>query len=142
MDHDAVGSGLHVGAATRDGVIFAGTGDERLATGKQHEILRNLRLLAHFDLVALVFDRGLLLHVAGFEERVLLEPDFVLDDDGGNAEPLQRTDEEHEVLGETAGVAIVNDGLGGNFQNVVDRAQARGDVHRFVVRLALERRVG
>ena len=91
--------------------------------------------------MALVLNRRLLLHITRLKERILLEPDLVLDDDRRNAETLKRADEECKVLGKTSGVTIVDDRLGGDFKNIIHRTQTRGDVNRLVIGLALECRV-
>ena len=68
VNHDAVRTRFAVCLATRDGVVLALTGDERLTTRDDHEVFRNLRLLADLDFVALIFDRRLLLDIAGLKE--------------------------------------------------------------------------
>ena len=138
VNHYAIGTGFDIGTAAGDGVVFASAGNERLAAGDDHEVVRYLGLLADLDLVALVFDRGLLLNIAGLKERVLLKSYLVLDDDRRYTKTLKGSDEEHEVFGKAAGVAIIYDRLGGYFKDVVHRAKAGGDVDGLVVGLALE----
>ena len=91
--------------------------------------------------MALVFNWGLLLDIARLEKRILLEPDFVLNDNCRDAKSLKRADEEYKMLGKSARVTVIDDRFGRYFKDVVHRAKTRSDIYRFVVRLALQRGV-
>ena len=142
MNHDSISARFNIGAATVDGVVLSGTGNERFAACKDHEVICNLCLFADLDFVAMILDGRLMLDVALLNERVLLEPDFILDDDRRDAKAFKRTDEKHEVFGESTGVTVVDDGLGCHFEDVVHGTETRGDIYRFIVGLALQRGVG
>ena len=102
VNHYSIGTGFNIRAAAVDRIIFTSTSDERFAAGDDHEVVRNLCLLADLDLMALVFDEGLLLDIPRLEERILLQAHLVLDDDCRNTETFKRADKEYEMLGQSA----------------------------------------
>ena len=92
--------------------------------------------------MAEALDGVLCLHGVGAEEGVLLEAHLVLDDDGGDAETLEGADGEDEMLDLSAGVAVVDDGLGGDLEGVVEVVEAGGEVDSLDVGLTLGGGVG
>ena len=56
MDHDSICTSLDVCMAAINRIVFARASDERFAAGDNHEVIRDLRLLADLYLVALVGD--------------------------------------------------------------------------------------
>lgn len=142
VDHDAVGPGVDVGLDAAESIFLSGASDEGLAAGDDHEVVGDTGGAAHFDLFNDGFDGGLTLVVAGFEEGVLLEAGLVLDDDSGDPKALESTDHVGKVVGEAAGVAVEDDGLGGDFKDVVDGVESGGEVDAFDVGLAFGGGVG
>ena len=94
------------------------------------------------DLVSEVLDVILYLFDVGTEERVLLQPYLIFDDDGRDTESLQRADHEYEMLGKAASIAVVDDGFGRCFENIADGVHARGYVYVLDVGLSLDGRIG
>ena len=84
------------------------------------------------------WEEKIFLDISHLKKRILLKPNFVLNDDRRNTKTFERADEKGKMLRKSAGVTVVDDRLSGDFQNVIDRAEARGHVHAFVVGLALE----
>ena len=142
MDHDPVRAGLDVRRRPRHGVLHAHPENEALDAGDDHEVARHLRPLALCKSVAEVLDRVLRLVRIGAEEGVSLQAALVLDHDGRDAEPLERLDREDEVLGLSAGVAVVDDRLRRHLDDVAHGLHARRDVDGLDVGLALRGRVG
>ena len=142
MNHDAVGASLDVGEGTFEGVLDGLASDEAFDAGNNHEVAGDLRLLAGADFVAEALDGVLCLHGVGAEEGVLLEAHLVLDDDCGDAETLEGADGEDEVLDLSAGIAVVDDGLGGDLEGVVEVVEARGEVDGLDVGFTLGGGVG
>ena len=142
VDHDAVGTGGHVGVAAFQGVVHGLASDQGFAAGNHHEVFSDLGVLARTDLGAETFDGVLRLDGVGSEERVLLESHLVLDDHRGDAESFERAHREAEVFHLSARVAVEDDRLGRDLEGVVQVVQAGREVHRLDVRLALAGGVG
>ena len=136
MDHDAVGSGRHIGVGPGQGVVHSLLEDQTLDPGNAHEVLRYLRLLYCGNLPAEPLDGVLLLDHIGAEEGIFFQPHLVLDDDGGHAQALQRADVEHQMLHQSAGIAVQNNGLGGHLHDLLDGLHPGREVHQFNVRLS------
>ena len=116
LDEYRIGSGFDIGTAFRN-TFFIGC----FASDDNHEVVGDLRSLSFADQVA---------EVAGFS--------LFADCDRRNAEAFKRADEERELFRRAAGIAVVDNRLGGDFENVVQRTETRGHVHAFGVGLALQ----
>lgn len=142
MDHDAVGTGSHIGMAAFKSVVHGLARNKRLATGNHHEIVRDLGVLARADLGAEALDGVLHLDGVGPEQGVLLEAYLVLDNHRGDAEAFQGAHGKAEMFHLSTGIAVEDDRLGRNFERIVQVVQAGRKVHRLDVRLALAGGVG
>ena len=116
LDEYRIGSGFDIGTAFRNAFFIGG-----FASDDNHEVVGDLRSLAFSDQVA---------EVAGFR--------LFTNCDRRNAEAFKRADEERELFRRAAGIAVVDDRFGGDFENVVQRTETRGHVHTFGIGLALQ----
>ena len=75
------------------------------------------------------------------EQAVLLQAGLVLNDDHGDAHAFEGADRVDEMFREATRVAVEDDRLRGDLDDVVDGAEARGHVDKLDIGLALRRAV-
>ena len=137
VDHDAVGTGFHIGETTFKSVFDGLACDKTFATGNDHEILRDLGALAGTDLFAETLDGVLRLDGVCSEQGILLEADLIFNNHCGHTETFQRTDRKYEVFDFSTRVTVVDNGLGRTFQGIVQPMQTGREVHGLDIGLVL-----
>ena len=106
-----------------------------------HEIIRQLCLFAGCDLGTEVLDAVLGLHHIVAEEGIFLKSGLVLNNDGGNSHFFQCSHCVYEMLRQSAGISVKNNGLRGHFRHVINGTETGSHVHQLDIRLSLGGRI-
>ena len=123
MDHQPVGTGVEVPGGACERVVEPAVGDQALDPSHDHELVAQARGAPACELGA--EDRRVLeLWRDPGPEAVALRRPLVLDDDGGRAHRLEPAAQVLEVDGVSAGVAVDDQRLVGDVEDLLDRREA------------------
>ncbi|MPM89870.1 hypothetical protein SDC9_136985 [bioreactor metagenome] len=121
VNHNPVCAGVAKSEGTRKGIFHAPGKNQAFNARNDHKFLRSLSPFARGDLGREIFDAFLrLLHFSP-KQRILFKPCFVLNDHGGYPHPLEGSHIINEMLGQTAGISVKNNGFCGYFHDFIDR---------------------
>ena len=139
MDHNTIRSRCYESSGTVQCIFHASLQDQAFDSGNDHEIICQLCLFAGCDLGTEVLDAVLsLLHIVS-EEGIFLKSGLVLNNDGGNTHFFQCSHCVYEMLRQSAGISVKNNGLRGHFRHVINGTETGSHVHQLDIRLALRR---